>query len=87
MNKCWICDRTFNSNEGRFPVSGSTNHHIVPKQYKKRKQFKDKKEQICIACHLQINKMFSNKELLHMTNEELKNHPKTKSWIKWIRQD
>ena len=85
--KCWICKRTFNSNDGRFPVSGPSNHHIIPKEYKHRKKFKNEKESICKACHLQINRMFTNKELLNMTTEELKNHPKTKTWIKWIRKE
>lgn len=84
--KCWICEREFNTTQGREPVGSPTNHHIVPKQFRKRKKFKDEKEQICMACHLQINKMFANKELLGMTKKELKAHPKIQSWIKWIRK-
>lgn len=86
MDCCWLCNRKYNTNEGRFPVSCPTEHHIVPKQYKKRKKFIDETEQICVACHHQINKMFTNKELLNMTRDELKNHPKIIKWIRWIRK-
>ncbi|GAH14486.1 unnamed protein product, partial [marine sediment metagenome] len=39
------------------------------------------------GCHLQVNKTFTNKQLLNMTKEELKNNPKIKAWIKWIRHE
>lgn len=86
MNNCWICVREFNTNQGRFPVGKPTEHHIIPREYRKRPKYKDEKELICNACHLQINKMFTNKELLRMTKEELLNHPKVISWVKWIRK-
>jgi hypothetical protein len=86
MNKCWICQRTFNSKEGRFPVSGPTGHHITPKQFKHRSRYELEKEDICKACHLQINKMFTNKELMKL-GKKLLDEEKTKRWIKWIRKE
>lgn len=81
-----MCKRKFNTNQGRFPVGNPTRHHIVPREYRKRPKYKDEKELMCNACHLQINEMFTNKELLNMTKEELLNHPKTISWVKWIKK-
>ena len=85
--RCWLCRRHFGTDEGRFPVSCPTGHHVVPKEYRKRKRYTGETEEICVACHRQINKMFSNKELLHMTKEELRVHPKTQRWIRWIRHE
>lgn len=83
--KCWICKRTFYSNEGRFPVSGPTGHHIKPKQFKHRSRYELEKEDICKDCHLQINKMFTNKQLLKL-GRDLLNEQKIKEWIIWIRK-
>lgn len=87
MNNCWICKREFNTNQGRFPVGKPTEHHIIPREYKHRSKYNNEKEQICKACHLQINKMFSNKELLNMEKIEIFNNPKVISWVKWIRKE
>jgi len=87
MDCCWLCDRRFNTDEGRFFVGQPTRHHITPRQFKKRKNYVEDKENICVACHKQINKMFTNKELLNITGDELKNHPKIKKWIRWIRKE
>lgn len=86
MNKCYICKREFNTNQGRFPVGSPTKHHIIPIEYRHRSKYKDEKELICKACHLQINKMFTNKKLLNMEKEEIFNNPKVISWVKWIRK-
>ena len=86
VNKCWICRRTFFSDEGRFPVIGPTGHHITPKQFKHRSRYVEEKEDICMDCHRQINKMFTNKELKKL-GRDLINHPKVRSWIVWIRKE
>lgn len=84
-DKCWICDRVFYSNEGRFPVSGPTGHHINPIQFKHRSRYKMEIENICEDCHKQINRMFTNKELLKLGRKIL-DEQKTKDWIEWIRK-
>lgn len=84
---CKLCERHFYSNEGRFPVSGPTKHHLIPKQ-KYRGRVKDAKyELICETCHKQINKMFTNNELKALnTIAKLKKHPKMQKYLKWIRK-
>lgn len=84
-DKCSLCKRIYYSNEGRFPVSGPTKHHLIPKQ-KYRGRWKDAKyEWICNTCHKQINKIFTNNELKQLnTIEKLRNHPNVKKYIKWI---
>ena len=84
---CWLCNRKFNTDEGRFFVGQPTKHHITPRQFKKRKNYIEEKELICSACHRQINRMFTNKELKSMTKEELKDSQKVRKWIKWIRKE
>jgi hypothetical protein len=85
-NKCNICNRDFNSLHGRFEVKKTTKHHVVPKQ-KYRNRWKDAEVVlICSSCQRQINKMFSNNELKRMTFNELLNHQKVKTWIKWINK-
>ena len=86
--KCELCDRHFYSNEGRFPVSGHTKHHLTPKQ-KYHGRLKDAEYiLICETCHKQINKMFTNNELKKLnTIEKLKKHPKVQKYVKWIRKE
>jgi hypothetical protein len=84
---CWICSRRFYSKQGRFLVGPPTQHHVVPREFRKRRRFKNEKTLLCNACHRQINKMFSNKELLNMSKDEVRHHPKVVSWVKWIRKE
>lgn len=81
---CYICEREFNTNQGRFPVGGPQQHHQPPKQYYKRKNYKEKTIDVCQSCQRQIHAMFTNKELKSMTVLELKNHSTIKKWIQWI---
>ena len=86
QKQCWICERDFYSNKGRYPVGGPTKHHITPKQ-KYHGKWKDAEyEYICVKCHRQINKMFTNNELKEL-GKQLKDHPKIKKWKKWIRKE
>ena len=83
---CWLCNREFNTSDGRFPVGPSTRHHIIPKQ-KFREKWKDADiVLLCKRCHKQIHKMFSNNELKNMTKLDIKNHEKVKKYVKWINK-
>jgi hypothetical protein len=82
--KCELCKRTFYSNEGRFPVSGPTKHHVTPKQFHKRNNYKEEIMMICVACQRQLHRMFTNKELKKMTKEQLLSHSKVIKWSSWI---
>lgn len=83
---CWICNRDFYSNQGRYPVGGPTKHHITPKQKYRGKMKNAECEYVCVKCHRQINKMFKNNELKKL-GKKLKEHPKIKKWVKWIRKE
>ena len=86
-NICRICNREFNTLQGRFNVGKPTRHHVIPK-HKFHGRWKDAEiVLICYSCHKQINKMFNNNELKLMTLEQLRNHHKVKKWIKWIRKE
>jgi hypothetical protein len=85
-NKCRICEREFNTKQGRYPVGKPTKHHVVPK-HKYHGRWRDAEViLICNFCHRQINKFFTNNELKLMTLEQLRNHQKVYNWIKWIRK-
>jgi hypothetical protein len=83
---CWICERAFYSEEGRSPVSGPFGHHLSPKQLKHRSKYELEIKNICKDCHLQVHKMYKNKELLKL-GKELLNEKKVKEWKKWIRKE
>ena len=85
--QCWLCERTFYSDEGRFPVGSPMKHHVIPKQ-KYRDRWEDAEIVVlCKMCHKQLHKMFSNNQLKHMEKDELKQHEKIKEYMKWIRKE
>jgi 5-methylcytosine-specific restriction endonuclease McrA len=86
-DNCWLCRRSFASNEGRFPVGPPIKHHIVPKQKYHNKWEDAEIILLCNRCHKQMHKMFTNNELKTMTKEELKQHEKIIDYVKWIRKD
>ena len=84
--QCWICERDYYSNQGRYPVGGPTKHHITPKQKYRGKWKEAEYKFICVRCHRQINKMFTNNELKKI-GKKLKEHLKVQKWVKWIRKE
>jgi len=76
MGKCWLCEREFYTQQGRFPVGPPTKHHVIPRQkYRGRWQDADVVF-ICKMCQRQMHKMFTNNELKAMAEKELKHHNK-----------
>ena len=73
-----------------------SDHHLIPvamhskKRIRRRydKNERNRKVPLCVACHFQIHKMFSEKELAdkYSTVEKLKNAPGVGKWVEWIRE-
>ena len=92
----WIVDRTIAAGCelcGR-PVAHLTRHHLIPRSRHRKKRAKRTftKEQmqqvamVCPACHRQIHKTFTEKELEQEYNtiEALKIQPEIDKFVKWI---
>ena len=71
--KCQLCDRDFELYK----------HHLIPKQ-KRGKETID----VCLTCRDAIHQFYSNKELAKKYNtlEKLKEAPKVKKYIEWIKK-
>ncbi len=73
-----------------------SDHHLIPVSMHSKKRFrrqygKDErnlKVPLCVACHFQIHKMFTEKELAgkYPTVEKLKAAPGVRKWIEWIME-
>ncbi len=84
---CELCKR---------PVGRLTRHHLIPRsRYRKkraRRTFtKERMQQVallCPACHRQIHKTFTEKELEQEYNtiETLKSQPEIAKFVKWIER-
>ena len=71
-----------------------SDHHLIPVSMHSKKRFRrqygkderNRKVPFCIACHFQIHKMFSEKELAdnYPTVEKLKTNSDVMKWIDWI---
>lgn len=82
---CELCGR---------PVQGLTRHHLIPRSRhrKKRARRTFTREQmqqvamVCSACHRQIHKTFTEKELEEQYNtvESLKVQPEIDKFVRWI---
>ena len=79
QNYCPLCERIITQN------SPQSLHHLVPKSKGGKKG-----ETVLLhhICHKQIHLMFKEKELAKSLNkiETLKNHPKLKKFINWIKK-
>ena len=69
-------------------------HHLVPKMVSKRSIMRKAAERdikdtdpLCIPCHRQMHKLFTEKELglKYNTIEKLLQHPSVQKWVKWIK--
>ncbi|NJL49071.1 MAG: HNH endonuclease [Leptolyngbyaceae cyanobacterium SM2_5_2] len=77
---CQLCDR---------PVPELTEHHLVPRQYTKRRQQEPGPTVwLCRPCHKQIHTLFDNHTLARELNtlEKLQAHPQMQRFISWIRK-
>ena len=66
-----------------------TIHHLIPRQYSKRKKIKiGDTVNICSPCHRQIHSLFNNKILAQELNtiEALENEPKMKKFLSWVKK-
>jgi hypothetical protein len=78
--QCELCDRE---------VERLSVHHLVPKQYSKRKNTEiGPTAEICSACHRQIHALFDNKRLGEELNsiEKLRNEPQMQKFLAWVRK-
>ncbi|HIK45245.1 MAG TPA: HNH endonuclease [Leptolyngbyaceae cyanobacterium M65_K2018_010] len=77
---CQLCDR---------PVADLTDHHLVPRQYsKRRRQDPGPTIQLCPPCHKQIHTLFDNATLARELNtlEKLQCHPQIQAFVRWVRK-
>jgi hypothetical protein len=84
---CELCERE---------VPSTTRHHLIPRTVHKNKWFKKKfeKEQLhetidlCKACHRQIHKFISHKDLgrFFNTREKLLSHDQVGGFVTWLRK-
>lgn len=77
---CQLCQR---------PVADLTEHHLVPRQYTKRRGLDPGPTvQLCRPCHRQIHTLFSNHTLAQELNTlaQLQAHPQMQSFLGWIRK-
>ncbi|MDJ0723848.1 MAG: HNH endonuclease [Prochloraceae cyanobacterium] len=77
---CELCDREIDS---------LTLHHLIPKQYSKRKKLNTGPTiNICSPCHKQIHALFDNKYLARELNtlSKLQQEPKMQKFLSWVRK-
>jgi len=82
--RCGLCGRRFNSNDGRYPVGEPEGHHQPPRKFRRRKWYKPRKYVVCSRCHKYIHNVFTHRELADMDFDEVKVHPRVQNYIKWI---
>lgn len=85
IDGCGLCGR---------PVSRLTRHHLIPRSRHGKKRVKRNftREQmqrivlLCPACHRQVHKTFTEKELEQDYNsiEALLEHPDIQRFVRWI---
>lgn len=85
VDSCGLCGR---------PVSRLTRHHLIPRSRHRKKRVKRNftREQmqrvvlLCPACHRQVHKTFTEKELeLHYNSiEALLEHADIQRFVRWI---
>ncbi len=78
--QCELCERE---------MENLTIHHLVPRQYSKRKKIKiGDTISICSPCHRQIHSLFDNKILAQQLNtiEALQNEPQMKKFLSWVKK-
>ncbi len=82
---------------GRCPKSGTTEHHLIPRQCHSNKWFKKRFTRaemqltitVCRACHSAIHRFIPNhKELArhYNTKEALLSHDELAHFITWVRK-
>ena len=72
-----------------------TEHHLTPKQATRRKSKRHRSDLgptllLCMACHKQIHKLYSNRELAnyYSTLEDLQGSEELMKFVKWVsKQD
>jgi hypothetical protein len=77
---CQLCDR---------PVPDLTEHHLVPRQYTKRRHLEPGPTVwLCSPCHKQIHTLFDNHTLARDLNtlERLKAEPRLQTFVAWVRK-
>ncbi|MGB3682464.1 MAG: HNH endonuclease [Rubrobacteraceae bacterium] len=87
MAGCELCGR---------PVVRLTRHHLIPRSRHRKKRAKrtftrERMQQVamvCPACHRQIHKTFTEKELEQEFNsiEKLQEHPAIDRFVRWIER-
>lgn len=77
---CELCDR---------PVLDLTEHHLVPRQYTKRRRLDPgPTAMLCRPCHKQIHTLFDNHTLAQDLNtlDKLSAHPQMQVFLAWVRK-
>lgn len=77
---CELCDR---------PVPELTEHHLVPRQYTKRRRLDPGPTvMLCRPCHKQIHTLFDNHTLAKELNtlDRLKAHPQMQTFLAWVQK-
>lgn len=87
VDGCELCKR---------PVTHLTRHHLIPRSRHRKKRAKrtftkERMQQValvCPACHRQIHKTFTEKELEQDFNsiEKLREHPDIDRFVRWIER-
>lgn len=77
---CELCDR---------PVANLTEHHLVPRQYTRRRQLPTSATVLlCRPCHKQIHTLFDNPTLARDLNtlDRLRAEPRLQRFVAWVRK-
>lgn len=68
--------------------ASTTEHHLVPREKKKKVEEFGATANLCKDCHRKIHATFDNKKLARELNtiEALRNAPELQGYFKWIKK-